>query len=236
MGTATDAAESVRQPGAAAARGVGLWQPVAIIALVSLSVLVLALTAVAAVASAASPAATPPLSRAQAEALRVKVLELERRAKQVRPAGAAPVSVVVTQGELNSYINLVLGPQLPAGLHDVEFRLDGNRIDVRGVADLDQVKAQMGAMSIWNPLTLLSGMVSLEIAGRMKSAGGFGTFEIDDVRIGPVALPPSLLAQLVASATRTQKNPAGFDVLSPFRLPYGLKNVRVQAGRLSLDY
>jgi hypothetical protein len=196
--------------------------------------------ALAAVAGAASQAALQtqgvPLSRNQAESLRVKVIELERRAKLVGPAAVAPASIVVTQAELNSYINLTLGPQLPAGLHDVEFRLDGSRFEVRGVASLDQVKAQMGATSAWNPLTLLSGMVSLEIAGRMKSDSGFGSFEIDDVRIGPVALPPSLLAQLVASATRTQQNPAGFDVLSPFRLPYRLKKVRVQPGQLSLDY
>jgi hypothetical protein len=79
-------------------------------------------------------------------------------------------------------------------------------------------------------------MVSIEIAARLRSDGGFGTFEIEDIRIGPVMIPSSLLAQLVASSTRTQRNPAGFDILSPFRLPYGLKKVRVLAGRASLDY
>jgi hypothetical protein len=189
-----------------------------------------------AVLQAPSPVPTASLSRDQAESLRVKVLELDRRGKQTRPGPVVLPSVVVTQGELNSYINLVLAPQLPAGLRDVEFRLESNHIDVRGMLDLDQVKAHLGGVSFWNPLALLSGMVSIEIAARLRSDGGFGTFEIEDIRIGPVMIPSSLLAQLVASSTRTQQNPAGFDILSPFRLPYGLKKVRVLAGRASLDY
>ena len=179
----------------------------------------------------------PPLSREQAESLRGKLLELDRRAKRARPVAAAPpASVLVTQGEINSYVNLVLGPQLPAGLRNVEFRLDSGRIEVHAMADLDQVKAQMGVTSIWNPLALLSGTVSIELGARLKCDGGFGTFEVDDVRLGPMAVPPALLSQLVASATRTQQNPAGFDILAPFRLPYGLKRVRVQPGRASLEY
>ena len=192
---------------------------------------------VVASASTPPPAPVPPLSREQAESLRGKLLELDRRAKRARPVAAAPpASVLVTQGEINSYVNLVLGPQLPAGLRNVEFRLDSGRIEVHAMADLDQVKAQMGVTSIWNPLALLSGTVSIELGARLKCDGGFGTFEVDDVRLGPMAVPPALLSQLVASATRTQQNPAGFDILAPFRLPYGLKRVRVQPGRASLEY
>jgi len=203
---------------------------------VLLSAFVVGLGVVASV-STPPPAAVPPLSREQAESLRGKLLELDRRAKRARPVAAAPpASVLVTQGEINSYVNLVLGPQLPAGLRNVEFRLDSGRIEVHAMADLDQVKAQMGVTSIWNPLALLSGMVSIELGARLKCDGGFGTFEVDDVRLGPMAVPPALLSQLVASATRTQQNPAGFDILAPFRLPYGLKRVRVQPGRASLEY
>lgn len=194
-----------------------------------------------AAASASTPTPSPipasSLSRAQAESLRGKLLELERRAKRAGPVTATPPpSVLVTQGEINSYVNLVLGPQLPAGLRNVEFRLDSGRIEVHAMADLDQVKAQIGVTSMWNPLSLLSGMVSIELAARLKCDGGFGTFDLDDVRIGPMAVPQALLSQLVASATRTQQNPAGFDILAPFRLPYGLKRVRVQPGRASLEY
>jgi hypothetical protein len=194
-----------------------------------------------AVTGASTPTLPPipasPLSRAQAESLRGKLLELERRAKRAGPVTATPAtSVLVTQGEINSYVNLVLGPQLPAGLRNVEFRLDSGRIEVHAMADLDQVKAQMGVTSIWNPLSLLSGMVSIELAARLKCDGGFGTFDLDGIRIGPMAVPPALLSQLVASATRTQQNPAGFDILAPFRLPYGLRRLRVQPGRASLEY
>jgi hypothetical protein len=204
----------------------------------------LAMTIVALALGAATPAATPSpartpakYSRAQAEALRLKLLAFEERMKKHARGAAQPkATVVVTQEELNSYINLSLQPQLLAGLRDVEFGLDGGRIKAHAMVDLDQVNARLGKTTTLNPLAFLSGMVTIEIAGRLKTTKGFGTFEINDVRVGPMLVPPALLARAIASSTRTKQNPEGFDVLAPFRLPYGLTNVRTQTDRLTLDF
>jgi hypothetical protein len=205
-------------------------------------------TVVAVSLSAASPATTPSpspspwsarpvLSKAEAESLRLKLLALEERVRQhKRGVASVPGTVVVTEGELNSYLNLVLQPQLPAGLRNVDFQLDSRRITARAMVDLDQINARLGNANVWSPLTFLSGMVSVELAGRLKAAKGFGSFELDEIRVGPMAVPPPLLARMIASSTRTRESPQGFDVLSPFRLPYGLRNVRVQRGRLALDF
>jgi hypothetical protein len=186
-----------------------------------------------------SPPSTPlrpGISRELADSLRAKILELERRGRLPRDTKAPrPAPMVVTQGELNSYINLVLKPRLPAGLSDVDFAFTRG-IAVRGLVDLDQVKAAMQATSAWNPLGLLSGSVPIELSGQLKNDAGFGTFELEEIRLGPAMLPPTLLHQMVASATRTPQNPQGFDILAPFRLPYGLKRVRIQAGRAQLEW
>jgi hypothetical protein len=141
----------------------------------------------------------------------------------------------ITEGELNSYINLILAPRLPPGLSNARFALRGGRIELAARVDLDRVKATVGT-SAWSPLALLSGQVPLEMKGRLKSAARFGSFELEEVRLGPMMIPVALLQQLVAGTTRTQRNPQGFDILAPFRLPYALRRVRVQTGRALLDW
>jgi len=184
-----------------------------------------------------TPTPTPPpgLSWRQAESLRVKVYELERRRHLARgPEPATHPPMVVMEDELNSYINLILQPKLPPGLSDVKFALRKGDIDLTARLDLDRVKAVIGT-STWSPLALLSGQV-VEIKGRLKSNERFGTFELDDIRLGPMMIPPALLHQLVASSTRTKRQPKGFDILAPFRLPYGLRRVRVQTGKARLEW
>jgi hypothetical protein len=141
-------------------------------------------------------------------------------------------------GRANSYLNLSPKLKLPEGISDVEFLFERERINATGQLDLDVVrgKDKVGSGPL-DPLSLLSGSVPVELSGRLKSEGeGFGAFEIDGVRLGPVSLPVSVLAQIVASATRSQENPQGFDIRAPFRLPYSLKRVRIQPGRALLDF
>jgi hypothetical protein len=187
-----------------------------------------------------APATAAPegLSWAEAEALRVKVLELERRGRlpsRGKTNTPAHPAMTVTEGELNSYINLLLAPRFPAGLIDPRFALRGGSIELAARVDLDRVKAKAGT-SAWSPLALLSGQVPLEIRGRLKNDARFGTFELEEIRLGPMMIPPALLQQLVLGATRTKRHPQGYDILAPFRLPYALRRVRVQMGRAQLEW
>lgn len=222
-----------------------------------MGILIAAVTLGGAPPPSPSPGRVRASSWEQAESLRVKLLELERRARAAREAAAAPAkatkgtetakttkttktarteTVVVTQGEVNSYVNLVMQPRFPVGLSDVDFRLETDRLIARGMVDLEKVKDSLKANSVFNPLSLLSGKVSLEARGRLRNKeDGFGVLEVEEVRLGPMMVPPSLLYQLVASATRTPQNPQGFDVLAPFRFPYSLKKVRLQQGKALLE-
>jgi hypothetical protein len=174
---------------------------------------------------------TPALS----EALERKLQDFETRQRSRR---VKDETIAVSEGELNSYLNLSPNLKLPEGLSDIQFRFEREQIDARAQLDLDVVrgKAKVGS-GPFDPLTLLSGNIPIEVRGRLKSeAEGFGAFEIQDVRLGPVPLPVSVLAEIVGSATRTQADPQGFDIRAPFRLPYALKRVRVQPGRALLDF
>jgi hypothetical protein len=49
-------------------------------------------------------------------------------------------------------------------------------------------------------------------------------------------VPISLLHQIVSSTTKTEDLPDGFDIRAPFRLPYSLRQVRIEPGRAYLDF
>jgi len=196
-----------------------------------------ALVAVLLAAQTAATAPRPPLdfrhgaSAADAESLARKLEALERRAPNGNPADP----VIVTERELNSYLNLATPPRLPPGLSDVEFRLEKDRVEARGLVDLDRVKGRSGSAG-WNPLALLGGRVELQLKGRIPTADGRGTIEVEEVRLGSLSLPVSVLEQIVAAATKTDEEPGGFDLRAPFPLPYSVKRLRLQPGRLLLEF
>jgi hypothetical protein len=173
------------------------------------------------------------LSWQDADSLDLKIQTFEKRPRGAPPSG----TVLVTEGELNSYLNLTLAGKMPAGLRDLDIRLDKDRLLAAGDVDFDQMRKKMPPTGPLNPIAFLGGRIPFDLRGRLiTSQDGFGNLEFEHARLGPVSLPVSFLAQCVASFSKTQENPQGFDILSPFRLPYALKRVRVQPWRLVLDF
>jgi len=192
-----------------------------------------------AVLLAAQAAGTPrtALSKEQAEAFAQKLESLrDRPSSRPGKSGDARDSVIVTEGEINSYVNYTLGPTLPAGLSDIEIQLDRDRLHATGSVDMDEVKKEIGNLSPWNPISLLSGQVPVELSGRYLAAeDGFGRIEVQEARAAGVNIPIAMVEQMVAGATRTSSDPDGFDIHAPFRLPPPVRRVRVMPGRALLD-
>ena len=134
---------------------------------------------------------------------------------------------MVRDGELNSWLNLTFAPKLPPGLTDLAIRFERDRVSATGNVDLDQIPIKPATGGSFNPLSYLGGSVPVELRAKLTTADGFGTVVPEDVRIASIPLPRSAVAQIIAQATRTKENPQGFDVLSPFRLPYSAKRVRL---------
>jgi hypothetical protein len=183
------------------------------------------------------PRPAPPradLSWAEADELGAKLDALDKRQKDGRTARAETVQI--TQGEANSYVNLEA--HIPDGVTDVTLTFDRDRVTATATVDLDRIPGKASAAtSSWNPLSLVSGRVPVVLSGKLVSEGdGFASFQVEEVRLGSFPLPASVLAQLVASATRGRDNPQGVDILSPFRLPYTMKRVRLQPARALLEF
>ena len=190
--------------------------------------------------AAAPPDAMPTAPRGaavswdQANSLTRKLETIEKRRLE---KSRKPQTVLFTQGELNSYLNLTYAEKLPRGLRDVEVRLDRDRILAKGLVNIERVKGKVGdGGGSWGPLSFLSGDVPVEIMGKVTSKDGFGVVQWESVYLSSMRVPTSVLEQLVFSATKTEENPEGFDIRAPFRLPYSVDRLRLEPGRALLDF
>jgi len=172
------------------------------------------------------------LSQQKADALARRLDELVRTARQ---EGQQPRRLVVTEAELNSFLNLGLQGGLPEGLDDLRVRMERDRLAASATVDIDRVKEHMPPLSPLNPLSFLSGRVPAQISGRLRTRDGFGSVELEEVRLGALSVPLTLVDQAVAYSTRTPQNPQGFDINAPFRLPYSIQRVRVRPGRTLIE-
>jgi hypothetical protein len=183
------------------------------------------------VLAAAADGPRTPISKAQADTFARKLDALE--APDVKKTTK---SLVVTEGEVNSYVNYTLGPSLPAGLTGVELQLDRDRLQAMGQVDIEQVKRHLGELNPWNPIKLLSGRVPILLSGRYAgSKDGFGRVEIEEVRAAGVPIPLSVVQEMITRSTRSPKHPDGFDIQAPFRLPHPVRRLRLMPGQAHLD-
>ncbi len=175
------------------------------------------------------------LSWQDAQSLVSKLQSIERHHQLPPPRPRR--TVTVTEGELNSYLNLALASKMPRGVSDVRVRLEPERLEAQALIDLERVRGETKSSGIsLNPLMLLSGQVPLYLRGRFQNKDGFGTIEWEEVRLSSVPVPISLLGQLVASSTKGQRYPEGWDIHAPFRLPYSARRIRLEDGQAYLDF
>jgi hypothetical protein len=183
----------------------------------------------AAQVASVTQAPRPTVSEAEAASLARKLETLGS------PRTAKDDSVLVTESELNSYVNLQVLPTLDATVRDVEVKLEPGRVRASGFVDIDDIKERL-SLSPWNPVSFLSGQMPVTISGRYaEPRAGYGQVAIEEVRAGRVPIPVSILEQLIASSTRTKAEPDGFDLQAPFRLPAPVRRVRLMLGRAFLD-
>lgn len=180
------------------------------------------------------PAAPPGLSWEEADKVATTVARIERRLALGRPASRR--AIVVTERELNSYVTLSLAARIPAGVSDLAFRIEQDRLCARAMLDLDRLKQQMPRAGASSLLAFLSGTVPVEIRGRLPNEGGMGRIVVEQASVAGVSLPASVLAEVVAMATRSEKRPRGFDLQTPFELPWTARRVRLEAGRAAFEF
>jgi hypothetical protein len=180
------------------------------------------------------PAPAAGLSWEDADWVAQTVARVERRLRSGKPASRE--TIVVTERQLNSYVNLSLAGKIPPALSGLEVRLEKDRLGARGILDLDQVKSKVPPGAGASLLAFLSGSVPVEVKGRFSGAEGSGRVEVEEALVAGVSLPPAILAQIVSQSTRTAARPQGVDILAPFPLPYSARRVRLEPGRALVEF
>jgi hypothetical protein len=180
------------------------------------------------------PPAPPGLSWNDADELARTLARIERRLRTGRSAADEPL--VVSERQLNSYLNLTLAAQLPVGVSGLQLHLAKDRLGAQAQVDLDRVRGQLPPGATGGLLALLSGTVPVELQGRLVATNGTARVEIEQASVGGVSLPSSLLAQMVSLSTRNARQPQGVDILAPFPLPWAAREIRLEPGRALVSF
>jgi hypothetical protein len=178
--------------------------------------------------------ARPGLSWEEADTVARHLRRIGRRLRSGRPASKD--TIVVTEREVNSFVNLSLAEKIPPEVSDLELELEQDHLRARALVDLDRLRDKLPESGPAAFLSMLSGAVPVELGGRLESAEGLARVELETILIGGVSLPPSVLAQIVSFATRNEEHPEGLDIGAPVALPWTAKSVRLEPGRALFDF
>jgi hypothetical protein len=204
------------------------------VALAPLALLLLLGQSTAPVGGPVRPSPPADLRWEDADHLAATVARLERRLKAGKPASREPI--VVTEREINSYVALTLAPQIPPALSSLRFRLAQGRLEASGMLDLDAVRSKLPKSGPSSLLAFLSGTVPVELKGRFQGSAGLGQVEVEEALVSGIGLPPALLAEIVAQATRSAQRPEGFNLLAPVPLPWTVQAIRLEPGRAVVEF
>jgi hypothetical protein len=67
----------------------------------------------------------------------------------------------------------------------------------------------------------------LTATGMLTTKDGIGRFQLESAEISGVAIPKTLLQELLTYYSRTPENPAGINMDDPFELPARIREIQV---------
>jgi hypothetical protein len=166
-----------------------------------------------------------PLTTADAERGRVAVEALARR--------SGPVFANLSPAEAASYIFLVVAKQLPPSARNVEASIVGDRLYVHSEVDLKDFggSGQLGALGM-----LLGSRDSVLLGGTIHMLKpGLAEFQVQEVKLGKLQVPKSLIPRLIAQMTHGKNKVAGVGESSlPMVMPAYISDVRIANGKITL--
>ena len=180
-----------------------------------------------------------PLSVADGEALNAALTEIVQNIAIATTTASAdadtddadhdqPRTVVVSERSVNGYLRFQGAPLLPAGVGDLHVRMAGEgRVTASATVNLDTLRDQQERGAL-DPLRYLRGTVPVTAVAVVQSGDRTIAFHVESVHVGTVPVPPAVLLEIVRHYTQSDRHPDGIDLSNAFRLPHGIKAVRVE--------
>ena len=170
------------------------------------------------------------LDRRDADSLDRKLDQILARGAKPPAKDSKPQRTTIADKEVNAYFAFQGKEYLPVGVtKPVVTIVDASRVEGRAIIDLDAVRKakERGWMDL---LSYVTGSVEIRAAGKLQSANGIGTFELESASIGGVPISKAFLQEVIAYYSRTADSPEGFNLDKPFKLPQQIQYVELKRG------
>ena len=170
-------------------------------------------------------------SKADADLMRKKLATIVARGEQKTTSKPSPLRTTFTDREANAYFK-VDGPDfLPPGVLSPEVTIDeGGKVSARATVDLDKALQP----SVFNPLSWFGGKTEVTAFGTVRGENGMGQLQIERATLSGVAIPKTVLQQVVSYYTRSPEMPNGFNIDEPFELPSKIRSVETAKGQATV--
>jgi len=146
---------------------------------------------------------------------------------------SGPVFANLTPSEAASYIFTVVAKQLPPSAKNAEASVVGDRLYVRSDVDLKD----FGGAKALGPLGMLLGeRDSVRFGGTINMLKpGLGEFLVQEVKLGRLDVPTSLIPRLLTQMKQHSKPVEGISQNGlPMVMPAYISDVRISNGKITL--
>jgi hypothetical protein len=144
---------------------------------------------------------------------------------------AASRQTTLTEGEVNSYLRLQAGSQIPEGVVDPYVTIVGEgRLTGRATVDLDAVRKKQSSGGLFDPASYLMGRLPITATGVLQTSKGVGRFTLEEATVSGITVPKSVLQQILSHYSRSPEHPNGVSIDDPFELPARIREIRVGKG------
>jgi len=146
---------------------------------------------------------------------------------------SGPVFANLTPSEAASYIFTVVAKQLPPSAKNAEASVVGDRLYVRSDVDLKD----FGGAKALGPLGMLLGeRDSVRFGGTINMLKpGLGEFLVQEVKLGRLDVPTSLIPRLLTQMKQHSKPVEGISQNGlPMVMPTYISDVRISDGKITL--
>ena len=146
-----------------------------------------------------------------------------------------PMSKTYTLGEsdLNAYLESQLRKHQHKGVEVLEVRLQQDR-RLRTILDMNMDEIQLGQdLAILILLNMVGNRPKVEMEGELTVEDGLGTYQVKSMLLSGNEVPAYLIETVLTSIGRSQEPP--FDPSQPFEMPYRIKSVKIELGRVTIQ-
>ena len=173
------------------------------------------------------------VSEQQADAFTKKMaIVTSRGVSSVKGQAKGPQRTQFTETEVNSWFAYRSREVMPTGVSDPRLTIVGNgKLRAAATVDLEEIAKTRASGRALDPWTYLGGRLPVTLSGVLQTQNGIGKFELEEAAVSGIPVPTSVLQDIVAYYSKTDKDPEGVRLNDSFRLPAQIKQIEVGQGQ-----